>query len=270
MRRLRARKVAVLAVAGLGGALLVSSLAFAGSSTENGVTQHLEFEFIPNEVPEDKKQGGALQVGVKIDANGQPPAAEKVDLDFDDDFKFNAKKIKKCDKAEIETLDTDAAKDQCRKAKVGKGESVVSCIIDQQGNTVELPGSVVAFNGADGTKKKPELLLHAYTPTPTGAITTVLDGTLKGSPLGGDFGRRLSIPVEPLGGGLCAIKEFEAKVKKTTRVERNGKTKKYRYVSASCSDSQKQWDVLGTFKYRANPYGVEQLVPTADQKCKRA
>lgn len=127
---------------------------------------------------------------------------------------------------------------------------------------------MTAFNGSDGTKDKPELLLHAYVPSPTGAITTVLDGTLKGSPLKGDFGRRLSVPVEPLGGGLCAIKEFGATVKKTTKVTRNGETKRYRYVSATCSDKDKQWDMIGTFLYTANSYGVTQLVPTAEQRCK--
>jgi hypothetical protein len=253
-------------------AILVAS-ATAGTDTENGVTQSLEVTPSKTKVLKKPKNDQGTNIKLNIDVEidtadgGQPPSANLVRIGLANQpaaatravsgpaksgFIINDKGIPQCDKDDIEDKSIAEATAACKKSKIGSGSSVAACDLPPPLNG-EFPGEVVAFNGKHKGKNK-TILLHANTALPTGTVPITLEGTLGKNNV-------LTVPVEPLGGGACSIKQFETTVGKTTKV----KGEKQFYASAVCPKGN--WHNTGEFNFDSNSYGVTQLNPVDDVAC---
>ena len=288
----RKRKFIVFAALGLLAAASVAGVAMAGTASQGTVTQALEAAVTPTSVPDSgKPKPGKLAVGVEVTDStpGQSaPPATKVDIAFDEDIFFTTEGLKECRVSDIVQLRSDQAKQKCKKSLVSTSgppvlpsSSTTNSALAQCGTTgdpaARIPAVIAAFNGTPNGKN-PTLLLHVDA-TPPGAGTAVIQvlvGTLKNTP--GGFGRAkapkpksktLSVPVQALAGGACAIKSFEATIQKKFKVRKRGKTQTKHYISQICSDDV--WNLKGTFDFNpdpaVNPTGVQRLEPTEELSC---
>jgi len=231
------------------------------------------------------KQRGGVTIRVDTDAafddysppDGPSSHAERAVIHFDNDFVFNIGNLPGCNRAQIENTPTETAKQVCGSAQVGAGGATTD------GALGPIPAVVTAFNGAPAGAGSQVILLHARVGPPINA-TTILEGHLELSELGGDYGRQLDVAIQPLGGGFQVITHFDTTVdrrvvKKGKRIvkknKRTGKKKVIKkpalfYVSARCRDADKTWNFAGDFYFVDNPGGGTENVTkkaTATQQC---
>jgi hypothetical protein len=183
-------------------------------------------------------------------------------LHLDDDFSFFTTPYPRCPKADINNLDTAAARAACPGAVIGTGSATIDGVVGA-GSAV-----VTAFNG-EPQNGLPTVLFHSRATTPV-TLTTVLVGVLEPSERGGDFGKQLDITVDPIAGGYEVIKHFDVTVGRIVTKKANkkkGKPARY-YAAARCRDKNRTWDFVGdsTFQNNGAP-GSFQAVAPASQKC---
>jgi hypothetical protein len=183
-------------------------------------------------------------------------------LHLDDDFSFNTGTYPRCDRADIATANTDAAKTACPGSEIGSGSATVDGVVGPA------DAVVTAFNG-EPQNGLPTVLFHSRAGAPLNS-TTVLVGVLEPSERGGDFGKQLDITVDPIGGGYEVIKHFDVTVGKIVTKKANKKKRKPAkfYVAARCRDKDRTWNFSGdsTFQNNGAP-GSFQTVAPATQKC---
>ncbi len=247
---------------GVAVALSVAGIALAAPND----TSTVKAKFTPSKLPKKKFKSGSLAVEtttVYPTGGGTPTAPTKkpeptthVKLDFDDDFKFNPGSIPQCkvtDQQLATAGNNDDAKAMCgAKSVVGSGSGVV-CVAGNTGDPCGQVGTaqVTAFNGKP-KNNKPTIYLYSHASQNVGGAVVVLVGTLVKSPLGGDFGKRLDVPVPLIASGLAAITDFKTTVQ-------NG-----RYVQARCHDGNHKLNVKATFQYNDN--AVDHVATS--QRCK--
>jgi hypothetical protein len=244
--RTRIVSVAALAVAGV--------FAAVGTASAVNTTQTVDGTITPSDLPSGKFKGAAINVETTTDTT--PPGlaldpANRAVIDFDDSIKFTTKGMKECKQSKIEGTTTEVALDKCGKAKVGEGTGTARL------GTTNVPAVVTAFNGGNKT-----ILLHSR--VNAAATTAILVGTLVNSENNDeDYGKALDVAIPPLTGG-AAIAQFETTVKKKFTVKKNGKKKKYDYVSAKCDDGDNTLNYAGEFFFNDNDYS---LTATDEQTC---
>jgi hypothetical protein len=230
----------------LGGALTLALLGItAGSAMALTPVQTIDGELGGKATPKfDKKKFKKTSVEVTTttsdadNPSGMPPKAIKADIKFDKkDMKFDTKAAKGCDPNAIENTTTEAALSACGSAKVGSGSAVAALPFGAGGTRQDFPATVTAFNRSDAKG----VLLHSRVDSL--GTTVVLKGSLSGT--------NLSIDIPPLGGGVGAISEFNAKIKKGKYVQARCKSKKIKYQ--------------GTFTFSDAPAATS----SDKQKCKR-
>ncbi|GEM_PF-1845698 len=251
----------------LGVAVALSAAGIAVAAPN--ATSTVKVKFTPSKLPKKKFKSGSLFVetstvypnggGTPTHPTKRPEPTKKVALDFDDDFKFNSGSVPQCKVSDAAfenfTGTITQATQMCgAKSVVGSGNATV-CLAGATGNDcggVNQPeqADVIAFNGQP-KKNKPTIYLYAKGKGDIATIGQELTGTLSKSPLGGDFGRRLTVPVPPLGGGIGAITDFKTTVQ-------NG-----RFVQARCHDGNHKLNLKGTFTYTDDT--VDHV--GASQKC---
>jgi hypothetical protein len=239
----------VILALGLAGALAVAGIALAANVST------LDFKFTDSKVPKNNFEKGKLFVHVTTldDTNPaiQPVPTTNVNLDIDDDIKFKPGVVPQCTTSLAGTTTAQARTGPCANSLVGKGKATA-----RTSTPSDLPACVSDFRGPTSGGGNPTILLHtrigASPPTCAGgSLTIVLTGELRGSNLGGDFGKELNVPVPPTGTSLI---DFESTIKK-------GK-----FVSARCHDGNKRWNMRAQFDYS----GAEPTDNVADnQRCKR-
>lgn len=282
MRKSRKSLVAVMVSAM---ALGTAAIAYADGASDS-VSQVLG-GISPNAQSATKFGAGTLFVQSRtVDADSGPltipdKAAERLYVDFDNDIKFDTRKVRKCT-ADLSLSTTAQAIAACRRSIVGSGQA--TALVPIPGPSVlELELTVTAFNGPtsatgvvpclppgdgvggpDGCEfvgGKPTLLLHAYNQA-LGFIT-VVKGEIQTSPLPGDYGKRLAVTNAPdAAGDAGALTLFNSSIGKRTvirkRVGRPGhrrtRTTVYNYVSAKCvddgvADGGKEYDFSETWVY---------------------
>jgi hypothetical protein len=247
--RIRRRRAAIFVIAAVG-ALAAAGAAFA--ITNNVSTT--SFKFSPS-TGLSKKTFKSGQIFVHTHTNFAHPGdkahggfVKRVQLYFDNDFKFNPGSVPVCNK-NLGTLNEKQAIAACGKALVGKGTA-------QGTNTTNgtIKGCVLAFNGKKNGAGQPTLILHSRFPmsscaspsTNTSGLTNViLTGTLKPANKPG-FGKMLDVPnidTAPL-----PLKDFTTTVKKGS------------YVQARCSGSP--WHVQAKFTYSGTGQAADTVNPT--------
>jgi hypothetical protein len=227
-RRPRARSI-TFAVVALVGALGVTAIAVGGPPPPTIVTGGGELK--PSTLPKNKHAPAALTVRIDTETtnpNGVPDPVTNVLLNFDDDGKVTTTGLPVC-RASLAGTTTEQARQACRSSMIGKGMAEAIAPGDIPTDAV-----VTLFNGPK-RGGNPTILLHnRATELP---ITVVLQGVLRKSRAGRDFGPALDVPVElPPGAVFINIRTT---VKKTWRY----RGKKYSYVSARCHDANKRLNV---------------------------
>jgi hypothetical protein len=253
--RNRRRLVAIFAVAAIG-ALAATGAAFA--ITDN--TSTVNFKFSPN-TGLSKTQFKSGQIFVHTHTNFAHPGdkarggfVKRVQLYFDNDFKFNPGSVPTCNQSLANTNQAQAMQ-KCGNALVGRGTAQAT---STAGATIK--GCVLAFNGKKNAAGQPTLILHSrfvMTTCPTnpststgGSVDAILTGTLKPANKTG-FGKMLDVPnidTQPL-----PLKDFTTTVKKGS------------YVQARCSASP--WKLQTKFTYSGT--GQTPDTVNATQACSR-
>jgi hypothetical protein len=221
------------------------------------------------------------------DESGEAPApATFARVDFDDDVLFTIKSVPmsqrnkknslgRCPLSQIQSDSTTAARmpfaqGGCKEAMIGKG--MAAGLIPGDPATPACTGTepdmrcvpITAFVGPP-QGKKPVIFLHTFS---LGAFTNILTGVLGGSPLGGDYGRRLNVTVPELTAD-SALTEFDVNIQRGyTR-----KGAKLKVIRARCHDKNRRLNIRGSFDYQSTS-GTADTAPTETafgfQKCKRA
>jgi hypothetical protein len=254
----------------LAGLVVVGVFAAVGVAYgASGNTSSLDAKFNPPSTGAAFTKGG-LFVETSTQKTGDPNPATNpsefpspttlADVDFDQNIKFTPAAVPSCT-ADLTGDSTQAAMKACGDSAVGGGYATVC------GNSTGTPGGacdlgvlkaqITAFNGPHNGGpggNLPTILLHSRTDiSPVGPITVVLVGSLKNSPLGGEFGKRLDVPVPlipPAAPGLAAITDFAVNVNSGT------------FVQAKCTGDD-TWNFSATLKYNNN----KKDTVTKDQAC---
>ncbi len=245
--RIRKRRAAIFAIAAVG-ALAAAGAAFA--ITNN--TSTVSFKFSPS-TGLSKTTFKSGQIFVHTHTNFAKPGdkahggfVHRVQLYFDNDFKFNPASVPVCSKSLANTNEKQAMA-LCGNSLVGTGKAQAT---STAGATI--PGCVLAFNGKKNSAGQPTLYLHSRFVMSTcgspstntgGSITALLTGVLKPANKAG-FGKMLdvnNIDTQPL-----PLKDFTTTVKKGS------------YVQGRCSASP--WKMQTKFTYS----GTGQLPDTVN------
>ena len=222
------RKVSIV---GMALAVLVASLAVAATASAAKPTATLNLQFLPSSgVSATTPTAGGLYVettsldpadaGTPTNPGGpQPDPTTNVRLDFDKDFVFAPNSVTRC-ASNLANTTTQAAMLACGDSQVGGGVATL-CSSNGVGGCIVGQAVVTAFNGPK-VGNQSTILLHARSDAFN--LTQILQGTLKNSNLGAEFGKALHAPVPLAAGGAASITDLAVNVN-------NGA-----FVKASCSD----------------------------------
>lgn len=256
--------IAAMAVAALA-AFAVPGTAFAVSAN----VSTLDAKFNPTNPGATRHKGGLLVETTTLHASGgsgtptlpakEPVPTTQVDLDFDHAITFSTNAVARCTGSLTGTTQSGMA--NCVDSLIGGGYATLCAASGGPGTACDLGGSpssvppapgvlnaqVTAYNGPKngGTRgTSPTVLLQSVADhTPLGPTTVVLTGSLVRSPLGGEFAKRLTVPVPTIGGGAAAITDFTVGVN-------NGN-----FVRGKCDNGT--WNFRATFSYLAGGPDVD-------------
>lgn len=235
----------------------VLSVAVVNSASARTDIQTIKTKITPSKLDKKKFKNAKLYVDIdtvpddELTPNyDQPPSANRTQVDFSPNLKFNTKAVPQCDvsDAEIQNQTKDVATDMCGKDSIVSLDNGTDATLQSDpdpsspGTTpLVLKVAVTAFNG----KEKDTLYLHT---DPEGIPTKpVLVGKLKKGPKG--FGKTLDVTVP--GTPPFSISEFRTTVK-------NGK-----FVQARCKDK------TATYRARTDYNDHPSTEATAVVKCKQ-
>ena len=241
----RTRKTLALAAAIAVGA---SGLALADGAGEN--TSTTKVKVTPNKLSKKKFSKVRLNSGVATRDTADPdgtiplPPVEEVYIDYDDDIKISFRGIPECDVVDTSLSGTTTAQ-ALTLCGTGSRMSVAGTASNPQKGgkaSAMLPSPTGPHEFTDiivtafRSQRTNGIILHAFSPTLTSANTQVVQGKIINSPLGGDFGKRLSVPDAPdLAGDVGSLTLFEATLNKG--------------VKARCHDGNKKFNVKANFVY---------------------
>jgi hypothetical protein len=252
--RSKRKPVAVTALA-IAGLLVAAGIAWASA---DGNVSHVRFQFSPSTVPKTTYKSGALSVHVDtvFKNPGNNPLGgwtHRVQLWFDNDFRFNTGSAPRCNKNLANTTEKQAMA-LCGNALVGKGTAFAT-----SGTGAHIPGCVIVFNGAKNSLGQPTLILHTrFVMQPGtctnpatntgGSVDAILAGVLKPANKTG-YGKMLD--VNNIDHNPLPLEAFDAKIQKGS------------YVQARCSHSTRTWHVIGKHTYSDG----QSNTATVSQKC---
>lgn len=285
-------------------ALGAATLAYADGATDN--VSLVTGGFTSNKQSATAFGAGTLFTQVQTydaDTQGIPDkAAERVYIDFDDDFKFDTRNIPKCT-ANLGASTTAQAIAACPRSVVGSGQARALVPAPSPpappGTIVPVELTVTAFNGptsvaggacttpGDNTGGpegcewvggQPTIILHAYSQAPSNV--TVVKGEIQNSPYtgpGDGWGKRLAVTDAPdTANDAGALVLFNSMISKQTTkkkvIRRNGRRRvkilRFNYVAARCQDDGlaaggKEWDFHALWVYDDNTTDED----TYAQKC---
>jgi hypothetical protein len=198
----------------------------------------------------------------------EPVPTRRADIDFDHGLTFATNTVTRCTGDLSGT--TQSGMKNCGDSYVGGGYATLCVSSTGPGGNCDTGGypaptnppapgvvnaQISAYNGPkDGGQSgnQPTILLQSVSDhTPLGPTTVVLTGSLFNSPLGGDFGKRLDVPIPLIGGGAGALTDFSVNIN-------NGG-----FIKGECDDGN--WSYSAQFNYN-NPPGGSDVV-TDNQGC---
>jgi hypothetical protein len=247
--RIRRRYAVILAVA-TAGALAVSGIALAASSST------FSFKFSPAKVPKKKYQGGKLFTDLRTSYTSPADPVERTQIYLDKNFKVNPKKAAKCSSDQLSNKTMAQAMAACKKALVGKGKAqaqapfgtVNACVLLFNGKPQGGKPTLKVFTRAQAT---PNSQISCANPATNnqGNATVLLNGVLKGA--SGKYGKVLDV------NKISQASPFPLTVYTTT-------IKKGKFFSARCKAKNKKWHMKVKWTYKS---GQNSTVHKT-QKCK--
>jgi hypothetical protein len=230
------RKSQMILATALCMAVGVAGIAYADGASDNVST--VDGKVTPSKLPKTKYKTVKFLNGVTtLDEDNSPvipaEATEEVYIDYDDDIKISLGGIPECTE-DIEGTTTAQAIELCPGSKMSSSGSAKARIPGFPSLNNEVSDFTVTVFHGDGN----QLLLHAYSPTlGTGpGAQPVVDSAIVNSPLGGDFGKRLSVPDAPdVAGDAGALVAFNATLSKG--------------IKARCHDGNKKLNFKANFVY---------------------
>ena len=165
-------------------------------------------------------------IDVSKPGGGQPPALERVIVDFDRDGRLDVAGLPTCQPERVAQVSVAEARRFCKSAIVGTGK--IEALVALPSGLVPTSSPLTLFNGPrqDG---HPTVLVHARTTVPATQTYAFLVPIVKRR---GEFRYRAIVDIPPLAGGLGAITHLKVKVGR--RYAAGGV--KRSYVAARCSD----------------------------------
>jgi hypothetical protein len=225
--RLR-RALPLLLVALVAGA--IAAAAAAGSATVETRELRLELNasFQPRDLPAHSFAPVEFSGSVDVSrpGGGEPPALEKVVLDFDRDGRLDVAGLPTCPPERIAAVGVAEARRFCKGAIVGTGE--LEALVGLPSGPVPTSSPLTLFNGPRQAGH-PTVVVHAQTTVPaiqTYAFVVPIEKRR------GEFRYRATAEIPPLAEGLGAITKLSIKVGR--RYSAGGV--KRSYVAARCSD----------------------------------
>jgi hypothetical protein len=250
------RKSRMILAAGLVLAVGVSGIAFGDAA---GQVSTVDGKVTSAKQPKKQYRPAALYTGVTTLSEGNDPVipsapSEQVFIDYDDDIKISLGSVPACTQP-LNGTTTAEALALCQSSKVsnpaGKAKARIPGFPAPNNEVSDFV--VTAFRGAGNI-----LYLHAFSATLTDANTQVVVGHIVNSPLGGDYGKRLSVPDVPdAAGDAGALVAFNAQLKKGG------------VIKARCHDRNKTWNFRAQFNYESAD-GLDTGTDTVKdtQKCR--
>ena len=244
------RKSRMILVMCLTLALGVAGIAWgAAVDQESTITANLSKTKLP------KKKFANTRMFVRVETHNPDPTTkpsaptEEVYIDFDDDIRVAFGGVPECLQP-LEGTTTDQAKGLCPTSTMGGGAAAVFLPNGQKVSDL----TVTAFHGNGN-----QILLHSYSATLGSGNTQVVKGNVINSPLGGDFGKRLSVPDVPdVASDTGALVDF------STTLRRRG------VIKARCHDGNKRINWRSEWHYDGAGADDDVDVETTKQRCRIA
>jgi hypothetical protein len=272
------KRFSVIGAAALAFGLVGAGTALADGASENDSDTNIGTN--QNWLP-DTGKGAKVDLFAQVrtvDADGSGTVGnihdqevEKVNMHFDDNITFVTTRARRCANdtgPPVTTLagtTTQVALDRCGKAAIGSGNASIRV---PTGLTPPAPAStqvdltVTTFLGdpnpvGAGFTGGDEIMLHAFVNAGGPALPTVLvQGELRDSTVGGDFGKELNVPDAPDVGGTNpgdgALVLFNSTIGKSTKFKKGKKKKKktQQLVWATCDAQGDAFlDIQTRFEY---------------------
>jgi hypothetical protein len=213
--------------------LIAGAIAAAGAagsaSVETGELRLvLNASFQPRDLPVHSFAPVEFSGSLKISrpGGGEPPALERIVLDFDRDGRLDVAGLPTCPAERIAAAGVAEARRLCKGAIVGTGE--LEALIGLPSGPVPTSSPLTLFNGPRQAGH-PTVVVHARTTVP--AIQTyAFVVPIEKRP--GEFRYRATVNIPPLAGGLGAITKMSVRVGRRYSVGGVQRS----YVAARCSD----------------------------------
>jgi hypothetical protein len=234
------------------------SLATAGAAQAALTGQTLDVTAAPIKQDKKKRGGGSITVTIDTQYSFPTPAgqtAETTFVDFDRDFVFNPGKKAACNPTALVGTTTEIAKNVCGGAMIGSGDATL-CSFAAGCAGGGLVGAVVT--GFNGPKQngQPTLLLH--TKTNTAAPPSILNGVVGNSPLGGPYGKRLTVSVPDTSATGLTLTHFRMFVPKQVTNKKRVADKKKRNKCKRIDNKGKRGKCLKKAKRTVKTFYISQ------------
>ena len=159
---------------------------------------------------------------------GQPPALERIVLDFDRDGRLDVAGLPICAPESIAQASVEEARRICKGAIVGTGEIEALVALPFSANVVPTSSALTLFNGPR-LEGRPTVIVHAQTTVPA---TQTYAFTVPIEKRPGEFRYRVTANIPPLAGGYGAVTKISVTIGR--KYSAGGKQRSY--VAARCSD----------------------------------
>jgi hypothetical protein len=213
--------------------LIAGAIAAAGAagsaSVETGELRLvLNASFQPRDLPVHNFAPVEFSGSLKVSrpGGGEPPALERIVLDFDRDGRLDVAGLPTCPPERIAAVGVAEARRLCKGAIVGTGE--LEALIGLPSGPVPTSSPLTLFNGPRQAGH-PTVVVHARTTVPavqTYAFVVPIEKRR------GEFRYRATVDIPPLAGGLGAITKMSVKIGRRYRAGGVSRS----YVAARCSD----------------------------------
>jgi hypothetical protein len=231
------RRYAVLLALAAAGALTVSGIAMAASSST------FSFKFSPSSVPKTTYKAGSLFTDLRTSYTAPADPVNRTQIYLDKNFKINPNAAGKCAASQLSNKTMAQAMAACKNALVGKGTAqaqaafgtVRACVLLFNGKPKNGLPTLQVFTRAQAS---PNSQINCANPSTnnSGNATVLLQGVLKGA--SGKYGKVLDV------NNITQASPFPLTVYTTT-------IKKGNYVSARCRATDKTWHMQITWTYKS-------------------
>jgi hypothetical protein len=231
------RRYAVLFALAAAGALAVSGIAMAASSST------FSFKFTPSKVPKSSFKAGTLFTDLRTSYTAPADPVDRTQIYLDKHFKVNPSAAAKCSSSQLANKTMAQAMAACKNALVGRGTAqaqagfgtVRACVLLFNGKPLNGNPTLKVFTRAQAS---PNSQINCANPgsNNSGNATVLLNGVLKNAT--GLYGKVLDV------NKITQASPFPLTVYTTT-------IRKGNFFSARCRALNKTWHMKITWTYKS-------------------